>query len=332
MTETFSEIYSQFLSKQESNRQDCFTAACILFLSFDTTRAPSARLAILYVLYSCYATAPLENNPFLTFFLQLLEELPAKSVEQHFVYCILEETLSRIGDALPQDVYNEPDSKLPAIQMDRNLVDSLRLKVARLIDDPDLVILNEQTKQLLSDACCRILSLAENETLRNERLSDYPLTDYIAPHQLPSLVDLNQFLALSIVPLLLKTSLADAYLQALLEAPITLNSIEVVHHALVNNVQVSQEFLHYFISKSIRSCDEKPRRDRKVKLVARFVQSLVERNIIAMKDYFIEVQAFCVGYMKLKGITDLYRLASNEAQKQIRLNQQGNSGSSTALK
>lgn len=51
-----------------------------------------------------------------------------------------------------------------------------------------------------------------------------------------------------------------------------------------------------------------------------------------MKDYFIEVQAFCIGYMKLKGITDLYRLASNEAQKQILLNQQGNSGSSTALK
>lgn len=41
-----------------------------------------------------------------------------------------------------------------------------------------------------------------------------------------------------------------------------------------------------------------------------------------MKDYFIEIQAFCVGYMKLKGITDLYRLASNEAQKQIALNQQ----------
>jgi hypothetical protein len=54
-------------------------------------------LAILYVLYSCYATAPLENNPFLTFFLQLLEELPPMSVEQHFVYCILEETLSRVS-------------------------------------------------------------------------------------------------------------------------------------------------------------------------------------------------------------------------------------------
>ncbi|KAL9539932.1 hypothetical protein MBANPS3_009977 [Mucor bainieri] len=289
-----------------------------------TTRAkaPSARLAILYVLYSCYAATPLENNPFLTFFLQLLEELPAKSAEQHFVYCILEETLSRIGNDLPQDVYNEPDSKLPAIQMNQSLVDTLRLKVARLIDDPDIVILNEQTKQLLLDACSRALSLAENETLRDERLSDYPLTEYITPEQLPNLIDLNQFLALNVVPLLLKTDLASAYLQAILEATITLNSIEVVHHALINNVQVSQEFLHYFISKSIRACEEKPKRDRKIKLVARFVQSLVERNIISMKDYFIEIQAFCVGYMKLKGITDLYRLASNEAQKQIVLNQQ----------
>ena len=79
---------------------------------------------------------------------------------------------------------------------------------------------------------------------------------------------MNQFLALNIVPLLLKTDIANAYLQAILEAPITLNSIEVVHHALINNIQVSQEFLHYFISKSIRSCDdEKPKRDRKVKLV-----------------------------------------------------------------
>lgn len=38
MAETFSEIYARFLLKQESNQQDCFTAACILFLSFDHAR------------------------------------------------------------------------------------------------------------------------------------------------------------------------------------------------------------------------------------------------------------------------------------------------------
>lgn len=87
-----------------------------------------------------------------------MEELPPASVEQHFVYCILEETLShvcicalivaglpsysnacllkKIGNVLPQDVCNEPDSKLPAVQKNQNLVDLLKLKVARLIDDP----------------------------------------------------------------------------------------------------------------------------------------------------------------------------------------------------
>ncbi|CEP17021.1 hypothetical protein [Parasitella parasitica] len=298
-------------------------------------QAPSAKLAILYILYSCYATVPLENNPFLTFFLQLLEDLPPLSAEQHFVYCILEETLSRVDHALPQDVYNEPSNKLPAIQRNQKSIDLLRLKVARLIDDPDIVILNDYTKQLLSDACHRTLSLSENETLRNEKLSDYPLTSCIAPQKLPNLVDLNQFFALNVVPLLLRSHSASLYLQALLEAPVTINSLEVIHHILVSNISVSQEFLHYYISKSIRSCDELeegPKRDRQVKQVVRFVQSLVEKNIIPMTDYFIEIQAFCVSYMKLKGVTNLFRLASNEAQKQTVLNQQDNSGNFATLK
>ncbi|KAI8637040.1 hypothetical protein BD408DRAFT_396387 [Parasitella parasitica] len=334
-TETFSQIYSNFLSKQELSQQDCFTAACVLFLNFETTKAPSARLAILYILYSCYATVPLEKNPFLTFFLQLLEDLPSLSVEQHFVYCILEETLSRVDHASPQEVYNEPNSKLPVIQKNQKLIDLLRLKVAHLIDDPDIVILNDHTKQLLSDACYRTLSLAENETLRNEKLLDYPLTTCITPQQLPNLVNLNQFLALNVVPLLLRSPSVNLYLHALLKAPVTINSLEVIHHILVNSIPISNEFLHYYISKSIQSCDETEeglKRDRQVKQVVRFVQSLVEKNIIPMTDYFIEIQAFCVSYMKLKGVINLFRLASNEAQKQTLLNQQGNSGNFAALK
>lgn len=40
-TETFSEIYSTFISKQKSNQQDCFTAACNLFLNFENTKVKS---------------------------------------------------------------------------------------------------------------------------------------------------------------------------------------------------------------------------------------------------------------------------------------------------
>lgn len=55
------------------------------------------------------------------------------------------------------------------------------------------------------NACNRILTLSENEVLRKEQseLSSYPLTNYIKPNQLCNLIDLNQFLALTVVPILL---------------------------------------------------------------------------------------------------------------------------------
>ncbi|KAI9470837.1 MAG: hypothetical protein EXX96DRAFT_370482 [Benjaminiella poitrasii] len=194
-----------------------------------------------------------------------------------------------------------------------------------------ILILNELVINILSNACLRVLTLSENEMLRNERLSDYPLTEYILPNQLPKLIDLNQFIALKIVPILLKTNYATLYLQSLLNAPVTVNSLEVIHYILIiRHMQLSQEFLHYYISNSIRSCDqleEGLKKDRQVKQVARFIQSLVEKNIISMAEYFIEIQSFCVGYMKHKGVTNLFRLASNQAQQQQYnlMNQQGSS-------
>ncbi|CAO3627667.1 unnamed protein product [Mucor hiemalis] len=238
-------------------------------------------------------------------------------LEQHFVYCILEESLSIVDHVVPQDVSIDT---LPSVERKQSLVELLKLKVARLVDDPNIVIWNENIPVLLEAACSRILSLKENEIVRMEKLSNYPVTNYITPSQMNGLIDLNQFIAVDIVPLLLKSSLGNLYLQAFLNSRVTTNTIEVVHHVLVNHMNLSQEFLHYFISHSIRSCDELdegPIKDRQVKQVARFIQSLLERHIIPMRDYFIEIQSFCISYMKLKGVANLFRLASQEAQQQI---------------
>ncbi|KAI7900812.1 uncharacterized protein BX663DRAFT_516610 [Cokeromyces recurvatus] len=324
--QTFLEIFNTFRSKQELNNQDPFSAACCAFLKFENTNNQATRLSILYILYSYYASLPLHHNPFLTFFLQLIDDLPSSSTEQHFVYCILENSLSYLDNKLPQDVSDDPNNKLPVIQKKKSLIDSLKLKVARLIDDPNIVILNEQVINLLSSVCSRVLTISENEMLRNERLLDYPLTKYISPNQLPKLIDLNQFIALDIVPILLKTNYATLYLQSLLNVTVTVNSLEVIHCILImHHMQLSQEFLHYYISNSIRSCDqleeEGPKKDRQVKQVARFIQSLVEKGIISMADYFIEIQSFCVSYMKYKNVTNLFRLASSSRQHNL-LNQQ----------
>lgn len=100
------------------------------------------------------------------------------------------------------------------------------------------------------------------------------MTQCIQPHQLPCLIDLNQFLAMDVVPLLLDTTFATQYLESLLIAPVTINSLEVIYYVLVNKkMPLSQEFLHYYISNSIRSCDQLTeqgpvtKRDRQVKQV-----------------------------------------------------------------
>ena len=81
-------------------------------------------------------------------------------------------------------------------------------------------------------------------------------------------MDLNQFVAMEIVPLLLKSD--PSYLEALVMAPISMNSIEIVHHILVNHRPLPQDFLHHYIANSIRACDrmeDSPKKDRQVKQV-----------------------------------------------------------------
>lgn len=98
---------------------------------------------------------------------------------------------------------------------------------------------------------------------------------------------------------------------------VTINSLEVVHHVLVNHgLPIPTDFIHYYISHSMRSCESTTHRDRQVKQVARFIQSLLEKDLIQMKDYYIEIQSFCLSFIKLKAVANLFRLASQEAQQQ----------------
>ncbi|KAG1172315.1 hypothetical protein G6F71_006462 [Rhizopus microsporus] len=268
---SFIEITNQY--RQQKRHQNMFISNCSLFLTFEHTTEQTIRLAILFILYHQYAALPLEQNPFLDFFLDLLSH--STSIEQHFIYCILEGSISSIAHYSPFEICNEPI--LPPIKKDVKRINALRQKVTKLIDDPYTVILDDHIIELLSIASNRLLALSENEALRKENLSNYPLSDIILPHQLPQLVNLNQFLAFDTVPLLLQSKNKD----------------------------------------DIRSCDqleEGPKQDKQVKQVVRFIQSLLEQGIIHMADYFVEIQAFCVSFMRIKGVAQLFRLASNEAR------------------
>jgi hypothetical protein len=94
---TFEEIHQQFLLQQQKQKQQqqLFISCCSLFLNFECAKTEKNRLVILYILYSQYANLPLEQNPFLDFFLNLLDNCTV--IERHFVGCILEGTLSGVS-------------------------------------------------------------------------------------------------------------------------------------------------------------------------------------------------------------------------------------------
>lgn len=62
------------------------------------------------------------------------------------------------------------------------------------------------------------------------------------------------------------------YLKALAQTPVSSDSIEVVHHLATSTKEglLSQDFLHLYISSSIRTCDlheDGPWKDKHVRLV-----------------------------------------------------------------
>ncbi|KAI8886691.1 hypothetical protein K501DRAFT_331141 [Backusella circina FSU 941] len=298
--ETFSEKYQSFLENCKSSESP-FTNACFAFTAFEEAKLQTSRLFILYILYAQYAHVPLRCNPFLTFFLELLESDIA--IEQHFVYCILEETIDKLDLITPQQVCNDPTSTLPSVEKNKNLIDTLKLHVARLIDNPDIQVINDQVSTLLNLACTRTLTLSENQTLRKE-FTQSPNLDCtcISPVQLPTFIDLNPYVASFICPNLLTHS---AYLEALLNT-VTIQSLELMHHILTQNACViSQEFLHAYISQSIKSCEmvDTTKESKQVKQVAKFIHSLLEHGIIEMDHYIIEIQAFCTSFMRYKAVT-----------------------------
>lgn len=68
----------------------------VYFSYFLKQQNEAIRLTILYILYKHYSQQPLDQNPFLTFFIEIVDSVQSP-LEQHFVYCILEESLSTVS-------------------------------------------------------------------------------------------------------------------------------------------------------------------------------------------------------------------------------------------